>query len=285
VVLSGVAHTVVGVLPEGFRLPAADVLVPLALEPFALTQRGNRAMTVVARLADGASIATARAELDGVAYDLARRFPEADGGWGIAAIPLDEEVRGRYRPALLMLWGSIGLVLLIACANTAGLMLARVAARRQQIAICRALGAGRGRVMGELLAESAMLTGLAAALKPAGRACRAGREVSIVPPDLSRVADARIDLRVTLFSILVAIAAATVIGLPAALRVTRDDLSAAAAQRPLGRMGRRHAPSSGARGTARPCGGRRARPRACCCAACSRCSRSIPASPPRTCSR
>jgi len=225
IILGGVAHTVVGVLPADFRLPAVDVLVPMAFEPFALAQRGNRALTVIARLADGVTLASARAELDGIAAELARRYPEANAGWGIGAIALDEEVRGRSRPALLLLWGSIGLVLLIACANTAGLMLARVAARRQQIAVCRALGAGRGRLIGELLAESAILAGVAAALSlPLAHAVLAW-VVSIVPPDLSRFADARIDLRVTLFSILVAVAAAMVIGLPAALRGTRDDLS------------------------------------------------------------
>jgi len=220
------------VLPADFRLPAVDVLVPMAFEPFAMAQRGNRALTVIARLADGVTLASARAELDGIAAELARRYPEANAGWGIGAIALDEEVRGRSRPALLLLWGSIGLVLLIACANTAGLMLARVAARRQQIAVCRALGAGRGRLIGELLAESAILAGVAAALSlPLAHAVLAWI-VSIVPPDLSRFADARIDLRVTLFSILVAIGAAMVIGLPAALRGTRDDLS------PLLRSGR-----------------------------------------------
>ncbi len=232
VILGGVAQTVIGVLPAGFRMPAADVLVPMGLEPFALTQRGNRALTVVARLADGASIDTARAELDAVASDLGRRFPEADAGWGVRAISLDEEVRGRYRPALLMLWGSIGLVLLIACANTAGLTLARIAARRQQIAICRALGAGRSRVIGELLGESAILAGLAAALSlPLAGAMLAGL-AAIVPPELSRLADARIDLRVVAFSFVVALAAAALIGLPAAMRGARDDLS------PLLRSGR-----------------------------------------------
>jgi len=231
-VLGGVAHTVVGVLPADFRLPAADVLVPLALEPFALAQRGNRALTVVARLSDRTSITAARAELEAVAQDLGRRFPDANAGWGIGAIPLDEEVRGRYRQALLMLWGSIGLVLLIACANTAGLMLARVAARRQQIAICRALGAGRGRVIGELLSESVILVGIAAALSlPLAYGILAAL-VAIVPPDLSRFADARIDPRVVAFSLLVAIGAAAIIGLPAALRGARDDLS------PLLRSGR-----------------------------------------------
>jgi putative ABC transport system permease protein len=232
IVLGGVAHAVVGVLPPEFRLPAADVLVPMALEPFALTQRGNRALTVIARLSGDVSLAAARAELDTIAQDLGRRFPEANGGWGAGAIPLEQEVRGRYQAPLLMLWGSIGLVLLIACVNTSGLMLARVAARRQQIAVCRALGAGRRRIMGELLGESAILAVVAALLSvPLAQAVLAAL-VRIVPPDLSRLADARIDLRVTLFSLAVAVAAAAAIGLPAAMRGSRDDLS------PLLRTGR-----------------------------------------------
>jgi predicted permease len=230
--LNGAVYTIVGVLPPDFRMPAADVLVPLSLEPFAFAQRGNRSLTIVGRLGDGASLSVARSEMDAIARDLGARFPDADAGWGINAIPLNDEVSARFRPALLMLWASIALVLLIACANTAGLMLSRVAARRQQLAVCRALGAGRARIVADLLAESGFLAAAAGLLSlPLARVVLAAL-VAIVPPDLSRFADVGIDLRATGFCILVAAAAAVLIGLPAALRGSRDDLS------PLLRTGR-----------------------------------------------
>ena len=232
IVLGGAAHAVVGVLPPDFRMPAADVIVPLALEPFALAQRGNRAYTVVARIADGASLERASRELDAIAEDLAGRFPGANAGWGIRAIPLAREVSGRFRPQVLALWSASIVVLLIACANTAGLMLARAASKRQQIAICRALGAGRARIVRELLAESVAVAAAAAAIAvPAAHLLLAGL-VAIAPADLSRVADARIDARVVAFAVLVAAITGILFGLPAALRGSRDDLS------PLLRTGR-----------------------------------------------
>lgn len=232
IVLGGAAHAVVGVLPPDFRMPAADVLVPLALEPFALNQRGNRAYTVVARLADGASLQQAGRELDTLAADLAARFAAANAGWGIRAIPLRRDVSARARPQVLALWSAALVVLLVACANTAGLMLARAASRRQQLAICRALGAGRARIARALLAESLALAMAAAAIAlPAAHLLLAGL-VAVAPADLARVADARIDARVMAFAALVAASSGILFGLPAALRGSRDDLS------PLLRAGR-----------------------------------------------
>jgi putative ABC transport system permease protein len=232
IVLSGVAHTIVGVLPPDFRMPGADVLVPLALEPFALTQRGNRAMTVVGRLAGGTSLASARAELDRMSRELAVSAPEADAGWGSSAVLLADDVTGRFRSTLLILWAAVALVLIIACANTAGLTLARAASRRQQIAVFRALGAGRGVIVRGLIAETALLAIVSGLLAlPLARAMLAAL-VAIAPPGLARFSDASIDLRVMAFSMGVALLVGVLFGLPAALRGSRDDLS------PLLRSGR-----------------------------------------------
>src|SRR5262249_37188077 len=151
------AYTIVGVLPPDFRMPGADVLVPLALEPFALAQRGNRALTVVGRLADGVSLTEARSDLDRISGELAVSFPDADAGWGGRLLPLADGVTGGFRSTLLILWAAVGLVLIIACGNMAGLTLARAASRRQHIAILSALGASRAAIVRGLLAETVLL--------------------------------------------------------------------------------------------------------------------------------
>ena len=122
-VLNGVSYGVVGVVPRGFNLPAADVWVPLALEPFALTQPGTRALIVVGRLKDGSTAAQASAELDAISRRLAARFAGGEDGWGAGAVSLRDHLVGPIRPTLLVAWGAVGLVLLVACANTASLML------------------------------------------------------------------------------------------------------------------------------------------------------------------
>jgi putative ABC transport system permease protein len=224
-VLNGVPHAVVGVMPRDLRLPDADVWVPLALEPFALAQRGTRALTVVGRLAGGATLAQARSEMDAIAADLARRFPDANAGWGADAIPLDEHLVGRIRPTVLLLWGAVGLVLLAACANTAGLMFARAGARRQEIAVRRALGAGRARLVRRLLGESVTLALVAGVAGIPLASALLALLVRLAPPDLPSLGDARIDLRVAAFSVALSIVTGVVFGLLPALRTTHDDLS------------------------------------------------------------
>src|SRR4029453_6459474 len=118
-ILNGMAHAVIGVIPAGFRLPEADVWVPLALEPFTLTQPGTRALTVIARLREGTTSTQASTELDAIARRLAA-VSRAGGGAG--AMPLIDALVGETRPTLFIVWGAVALLLLIACANSASLM-------------------------------------------------------------------------------------------------------------------------------------------------------------------
>jgi putative ABC transport system permease protein len=224
-VLNGVSHAVVGVVPQGFSLPAADVWVPLALEPFTLTQPGTRALTVVGRLKNGASAAQASAELDAISQRLAARFEGGGAGWGAGAVLLGDHLVGPVRPTLFVAWGAVGLVLLIACANTASLMLARAATRRREIAICRALGAPGSRIAARVLGESLILalTGGIFGLALAVVLLRV--VIALAPPDLPRLDGIGIDVPVAIFTAALSVATALLFGSLPALRASRAGLS------------------------------------------------------------
>ena len=238
-VLNGVAHQVVGVLPAHFKLPAADVLVPLAVEPFALAQRGNRALTVIGRLADDATITGVRADTARLARDIAAQSP-ATAGWGAGVVTLADHLTGRIRPTLLLVWTVVVIVLLVACANTTGLTLVRMAARREEIAVYAALGASRSRIVRRLVTES-LLLGAGAGILGLSLAMLFLRILATVaPPDLSRLPDAAIDVRAAAFALALSIAAGTLAGILPALRSARADLSPALrAARPAGRSHQR----------------------------------------------
>ena len=159
-VLDGVPHTIIGILPEGWRHPLArtglDVLLPLTPDPW--WNRGNHFLRGIGRMSPGVTVERAQADLSSIAAALEAEYPGPNGGWGATVRPLDEVIVGRARPQLLILLASVGLVLLIACVNVAQMTLARGSGRGQEMAIRTALGAGRGRVIRQLLAESLLLS-------------------------------------------------------------------------------------------------------------------------------
>ncbi|MGH9312471.1 MAG: ADOP family duplicated permease [Vicinamibacterales bacterium] len=215
---------VVGVLPAGFAFPRdADLWFPL--EHFEDdTGRTGHNYSVIARLGAGVSLDQARAELATIATQLKTQHGEDNDAIGITMLPLHESLSGRARPALLMLLGAVGLVLLIACANVASTLLARAEERRRELAIRAALGASRARIVRQLLVESLMLAlvgGIAGFL--AGSWILRGL-LSIDPGTLTRGAEIGIGGRVFFFSIATALATVFVFGLAPALSASRIDL-------------------------------------------------------------
>lgn len=226
--LDGVPHTVVGVMPAGVGLPDRTRLwVPLATDA-ERAPRGNRWLGGIARLAPGATVAAADAELEALAARLAEVHPATNGESGLRARDLREELLGEgLAPLFLLLLGAVGILLLIACANLANLLLARSARRERELALRAALGAGRGRLVRQLLAESLLLGGLGAAL--GWVLGQAGIDLILrsIPTEVPAWIRLEPDLRILGFVTGVSLLAVLLFGLGPALLASRRDPSAA----------------------------------------------------------
>ncbi len=243
--LNGEVVTVTGVLPAGSQFPLdAELLLPLSrLSEDDRTNRRYHIVGVVGRLRPGATFAAAQSEMTTIAGRLQQSYPATNRDLGIGVVPLQEELVGHLRPAVLALFGAVLLVLLIACANVANLLLVRAIGRERELALRTALGAGRGRLLRQLATESVVLCGLSALLGvalAAGAMPLLGAEVSrFAGPGLSSVAAPQLSLPVLLFAALLTVATAFAFGVLPSLRRTGADLGDTLRQGDRGGGGRR----------------------------------------------
>jgi predicted permease len=230
ITLNGERYTVDGVMPRGFHFPltdnAFDAWISIAADAEgktpATTQRGNDQLEAVGRLQPGVTLEQAKADLNSVARGLATEYPDSNKWYTTArVIPELESQVGDTRPALEMLFGAVGLLLLIACVNVAGLMLVRSSRRSGEIALRSALGASRSEIVWQLLTESLVLS-LISGL--AGIALASGilKEVAVLfPQALPRLGDVSIDLPVLFFALGVSMLTGVLFGVVPALRVSQ----------------------------------------------------------------
>lgn len=241
--LGGEPLTVVGVMPRGFTFPDSetDLWAPAHLNAQMRASRTEYFLTILARLNPGATEAAARAELDAVMATLRTAFPQANGNATLEATPLAESLVGTISRLLWILMGSVGCVLLIACANLANLLLARASGRGQEIAIRQAIGADRSRIVRQLLAESVVLALLGGALGVAVGAGFLRGLVAWLPAGIPRIDEAAIDGRVLLVTFAAAAVTGLFFGLAPALQlsrrppamVLREDARTASSRSPL----------------------------------------------------
>ena len=239
--LDGNSFQVIGVLPSGFWWPSpADMIVPLALEDSDRALRGAHFLRVVGVLHPGVSVTQAADELTAIGAKLSQTYPAENSGHGPGMRPFREALVGEVRAALTMLLGSVGLVLLIACTNVATLLLARSAARQREIAVRRAVGASRGRLIQQMLTESLMLSllGGLAGLTMAWWSLGVLRQ--ILPAQLSNLpglASTGIDRQVLLAALAVSALTGLLFGIGPALAATRQDVGVALGEETRGNSG------------------------------------------------
>lgn len=217
---------IVGVMPRGFHFLKRKIAVwvPLGQNPFLRRGRKIRMLQVIGRLAPGTSRSQAQAEMDTLTARLSREYPDTNAGLGATVMPLDEQIVGKVRPALLVLFAAVGLVLLIACANVANLLVQRAAVREKEIAVRKALGAGRLRLFRQFLSESVLLglLGGAAGLALAFSGLHVLRQFG--PGSLPRLRDVSVDPAVLAFTLGISLLTGIVFGLWPARRVWQVDL-------------------------------------------------------------
>jgi predicted permease len=244
ITLDGSNYTVVGVLPSAFRLfgNEADVYTPLGQgDPLIIDDRTiHPGIGCIARLRPGVTVAQARADMGAVQDRLNQTYPAADRGLGADVAPLKQEMVGDVSRTLLMLLGAVGLVLLIACANVANLLLTRSVARSREFAIRSALGASRGDIAGQLLAESVLLSLAGGSLGLVAAKLGAGPALAALAGNLPRSENIGVNLPVLLFTLGISITVGILFGLAPALKSSSTDLQASLKEGGRGSAGGHH---------------------------------------------
>ncbi|MFN7979928.1 MAG: ABC transporter permease [Vicinamibacterales bacterium] len=242
--IDGQPRTVVGVMPDDFVFPYSTMLGPDGFttrtgvdvwaawaperDPFAMRNgrlvRNVHYLAVVGRRHAGVSVDQLAARLATVARQLEQAYPDSNGGWGATVVPLHEQAVGAVRPALLLLFGGVCVVLLMACVNVAGLALAQSVARSRELAVRAALGAGCGRLVRQFLTEAVVLALAGGALAIVAVTWGVRGLVALAPQTIPRLAEIRPDGTVMAVTTAVAIAVGIAIGLVPAFAASRPDL-------------------------------------------------------------
>jgi putative ABC transport system permease protein len=242
--MDGRSILVAGVMPAGFQFPEfAQMWTPMAWTDQEKAVRGEHHSVVVARLKPGVDLKQAQAEMNTISSRLEQQYPEDDKGWGAVVVPLHDDLVNDVRPALLVLLGAVGFVLLIASVNVANLGLARTFSRQKEIAIRTALGATSVRVLRQVLTESVLIALVGGALGLTFAHAGIRLIMAFLADKLPRSIEVGLDSKVLAFTAVISIAAGILAGVLPAVRLTRGDVNQSLKQG----LGRTDADSSGQR--------------------------------------
>lgn len=229
--LDGQSFLVAGVMPRDFRSPDyAQVWTPLAWTDKERVVRGEHHYIVMARLKSGVDLKQAQAEMNTISSRLEQQYPEDDKGWGAIVRPLHADMVGDVKPALLVLLGSVGFVLLIACVNVANLTLAKTFSRQKEIAIRTAMGASSARVIRQILVESVLLAMLGGAIGLVYAHFGVQLIMAFLADKVPQSVDVDLNLSVLFFTLAISVATGILAGVLPGLRLSRPNVNQALKQ-------------------------------------------------------